>query len=250
MITKTASLLKRVIFFCLFVPCLGVRTQVYAQEIPRYDETVTLGQDGSAAIRLFLAVADWNEPRILIPVRHASLLDLRAPGFPPTAVRVLENKGNHFVALDFAGPGTRPTTIEISFRVKNYFAGGGRPGPFGNKDLGYRFVNVTFALIGKFSAELVLPAGYIFNAIGEFSPTPEKSGMAMPYTISRKNGKNIARMAVDNVKLGDEITYHCTFKSTKKSQPLLFALIALAIAYLFLFRDLLKSGESVAGKMP
>jgi hypothetical protein len=250
MIAKTAAWRKRAIFFCLFVLCLGVRTQAYAQEIPRYDETVTLNRDSSAAIRLFLAVADWSEPRILIPVRYPSLLDLQAPGFPPTAVRVLENKGNHFVALDFTGSGTRPTTIGISFRVKNYFAGGGQPGPFGNKDLGYRFVNVTFALIGKFSAELVLPAGYIFNAIGEFSPKPKKSGMAMPYTISRKNGKNIARMTVANVKLGDEITFHCTFKSTKKSRPLFFVLIALAIAYLFLFRDLLKSGENGAGGKP
>lgn len=250
MITETAETMKRAIFFCLFVFCLGVFTPIYGSELSRYDETVILRDDGSADIRLSLTIADRTGPKILIPVRHASLLNLQAPGIAPTAVRVTESKGNYFVALDFTGTGVSPAVIEISFQVKSYFENGGSDGPFGNKELGYRFVNVTFERIGKFSAELVLPAGYVFNAISSFSPKPKKSGMGLPYSIYRKDGKNVGSIAVDDVKLGDEIALNSTFKSTKKSKLLLLALIALAVAYLVFFRDILKNGNHAAGAKP
>lgn len=247
MISQAAAMMKRALCFGLVAFGLGAFTANYARELSRYEERVTLDADGSAAIRLSLAAVDWTGAEILIPVRHASLLDLQAPGFAPAAVRLLENKGNHFVALDFAGSGMSPATVEISFRVKNYFANGGTSGPFGNKELGYRFVNVTFARIGKFSAELVLPAGHVFNAVNDFSPQPRKSGMALPYAISTAQGRNIVRLAVSDVKLGDEITFNGTFKSTKKSKLLLLALIALAVAYLILFRDLPRTGGNAGG---
>jgi hypothetical protein len=244
---ETAEMMKRTISCCWFVFCLGSFMQNYGRELSRYDEKVILHGDGSAEIRLSLRVTDWTEAKILIPVRQASLLNLQAQGIAPTAVRAVENKGNCFVALDFSGTGVTPAAIEISFQVKKYFENSGPSAPFGNVDLGYRFVNVTFERIGKFSAELVLPDGYVFNAISGFSPKPKKSGMGMPYTISRRDGKNIGRIAVDNVKLGDEIALTCTFKSGKKSLLLLWALIALAVAYLVFFRDILKNRKTVAG---
>ena len=247
MIAEVSAMMKRAVFCCLFVFCLGAFTPIHGRELSRYDETVTLASDGSAAIRLSLTFAGQLEAGILIPVRHAALLNLQAQGMAENAVRQVDSKGNYFVALDFAGNGVPPTAVEISFQVKDYFANGGPPGPFGNKELGYRFVNVTFARIEKFSAELVLPGGYVFNAIDSFSPKPKKTGMTLPYTISRKNGQDIMRLAVEDVRLGDEIALRCTFKSTKKSKLLLLALIGLAIAYLVFYRDILKNGKSAAG---
>ncbi len=240
-------MMKRATSCCLFVLCLGALTPAFGRELSRYAETVVLHNDGSAAIRLSLAFAGRMEPETLIPVRQASLLNLKAQGGAPVAVRQVENQGNYFVALDFSGSGAPPTELEISFQVKNYFADNGQPGPFGNRDLGYKFVNVTFARIGKFTAELVLPGGYVFNAIGSFSPKAKKSGTAFPYAFSRKDGQDVVRIAADDVKLGDEIALTCTFKSTKKSKLLLLALIVLALAYLVFFRDMLKNGGNGAG---
>ena len=250
MTTGMTRMAKRAVGACLLVFCLGALTTLHGRELSRYDETVTLANEGSATIRLSLAVADWTEPRILIPVRHASLLNLQAPGFAPTAVRVLESKGNHFLALDIAGSGISPAVIEISFQVENYFAGNPASAPFGNRELSYTFVNVTFERIGKFSLKLILPAGYVFNDISDFSPQPKKPGAAVPYAISRAGGRNIASMAVDDVNLGDEIVLRCTFKSTKKSLPLLLTLIALAVAYLIFFRDMVKNGKNGTGTRP
>ena len=250
MMTKKAGMVKKAIAFCLLVLSPGLMAPIFCRELSRYDETVVLDRDGSAEIRLSLAFADRTEPMVLIPVRYAALLNLHVQGVAKGAVRQVENKGNYFVALDFAGTGPSPAAIEISFQVKNYFENKGASTPFGNKELGYRFVNVTFARIGKLSAKLVLPAGFVINGIGSFSPKPKKSGMALPYTISRQDGKDVAGIAIDNVKLGDEITLHCTFKSTKKSLPLLLVLIALAVAYLVFFRDILKNGKNSAGSEP
>jgi len=250
MTTKKVSMVNKAIAFCLLVFAPALLAPIFCRELSRYDETVVLAADGSAEIRLSLTFADRTESGVLIPVRHAALLNLNASGMAKGAVRRVENKGNYFLALDFAGTGANPAAIEISFQVKNYFEDKGASSPFGNKELGYRFVNVSFERIGKLSAKLVLPAGFVINGIGNFSPKPQKSGMALPYTISRQDGKDVAGIAVDNVKLGDEITLHCTFKSTKKSLPLLLFLIALAIAYLVFFRDILKNGKNAAGSKP
>lgn len=253
MSAETNAMMKRALSCCLFVLCLGAFTPSFGRELTRYNETVVLHRDGSAAVRLSLVLAGQAEPTILIPVRYAALLNVQAPGIAPAAVRQVENKGNYFVALDFGGSGARPEApmaIEVSFQVKNYFASNGQSGPFGNRELGYRFVNVTFARIEKFSAELILPAGYVFNAISDFSPKPKKSGMASPFTISRRDGRDAIRLAVEDVKLGDEIALNGTFKSGKKSKLLLWVLIALAVAYLVFFRDILKNGKNVAGAKP
>jgi hypothetical protein len=250
MITETNAMIKRALSCCLFVLCLGALAPAYGSELSRYDETVVLHNDGSAAIRLSLTFAGQMEPKVLIPVRHAALLNLQAQGIAPASVRQVENKGNYFVALDVSGNDARPAATEISFRVKNYFASGGPSAPFGNRELGYRFVNVTFSHIEKFAAELVLPGGYVFNAINSFSPKPKKSGTAFPYAFSRKDGQDVVRIAADDVKLGDEIALTCTFKNTKKSKWLLLALIALAVAYLVFFRDILKNGENASGAKP
>jgi hypothetical protein len=247
LIAEMAEMIKRTIICCLFIFCLGSFMPNYGLELSRYNEKVILHGDGSAEIRLFLTVIDSTEPKILIPVRHASLLNVQAQKIAPTAVRVVENKGNHFLALDLPGAGGSPLKIEISFQVENYFENSGSPAPFGNKELDYRFVNVTFERIGEFCAELILPSGYVFNAISSFSPKPKKSGMALPYTISRQNKKNVGSITVQNIKLGDEIALSCTFKSSKKSLTLLWALIALAAAYLIFFRDILKNGKTVSG---
>ena len=250
MTTKKVRLVNKAIAFCLLVFAPGLLAPIFCRELSRYDETVVLAADGSAAIRLSLTFADRTGSAVLIPVRHAVLMNLNAPGMTKGSVRQVENKGNYFVALDFAGTGANPVAIEISFQVQNYFENKGAPSPFGNKELGYRFVNVSFERIEKLSARLVLPDGFVINGIGNFSPKPKKSGMALPYTISRQDGKDVAGIAVDNVKLGDEITLHCTFKSTKKSLPLLLVLIALAAAYLFFFRDIIKNGKDAADPKP
>ncbi len=242
-------MMKRTIC-CLFVFYLGALAPLYGQELLRYDETVVLQSDGSAGIRLSLMFAERVGAKLLIPVRHKSLLNLQAQGIAPAVVRQVESKGNYFVALDFAGSGVSPAAIRISFQVKNYFTSGGPSAPFGNRELSFRFMNVTFTRIEKFSAELVLPGANVFNAISSFSPKPKKSGVAFPYAISRKFGKNVCSISADDVKLGDEITLNCTFKSAKKSKLLLLVLTALAVAYLVFFRDILKNGKNASGAKP
>jgi hypothetical protein len=227
---------------------LGMGLAGYAQELSRYAETVTLAADGSAAIRLLLEFRSHGGPQLLVPVRHRSIRGLKAKGLAPGALRLVEKGGNRFLALDLPPAAAAAPRIEISFTVDGYFKADGRPGPFGNRKLDYRFVNVSFSGIGKFNAALALPGGHVFNAVSRFTPEPEKAGMIAPFTIARENGRIVGRIAIDGIGLGDEVALSCTFRKARRSPLLLFVLLALAIAYLVFYRDILKNGKNAAAK--
>ncbi len=228
----------------LFLGLMG-----YGQQLSRYAETVTLAGNGSARIRLRLEFRGPSGPQLLIPVRHESVHGLDVQGVAPTALRLVEKGGNRFLALDLP-VAAAPAAVEVAFAVDDYFKAGGSPGPFGNRKLGYRFVNVSFAGIEKFSAALVLPSGYVFNAVSDFSPQPESAGMVAPFTISREDGRSVGRIAIDHIGLGDEVALSCTFRSGRRSKLLLVILALMALAYLVFFRDLLREKKDVAAAKP
>ncbi len=234
---------SRTIIGCLIVMALFLSLPGYARELSRYEETVTLSLDGSAAVRLALVVGDPDSAglEVLVPLFKGSPRDLQVRGVAGASVRLSENKGNLLLALSLPGGLSGPVTVEITYMVDGYFEVG-KASDFGNRDLAYRFVNVTFDRIANFSAVLVLPSGQVLNTIGDYSPKPKKQGGAVPYSISRVEGKDAGIIKADDLRLGDEVSLGCTFKSATKSRPLFFALILLAAAYLVVFRDILRNG--------
>ncbi len=222
---------------------LGASLASFGQELARYDETVTLNAEGSASFRIVLEFRDWAGQQVLIPVAANEVHGLKAQGVAPAALRLIERGGVRFVALDLPQGAGAPGAVQVEYEARGYFKARGRPGPFATRPLAYRFVNVSFASIGKFSAAIVLPGGHVFNAVSRFTPEPEKAGMIAPFTIAREDGRIVGRIAVDEVGLGDEVTLACTFRAARRSPWLLFALLALAIAYLVFFRDVLKDGK-------
>ncbi|MCU0236232.1 MAG: hypothetical protein MUC72_04005 [Acidobacteria bacterium] len=227
---------------------LGMGLTGHAQELSRYAETVTLAADGSAAIRLLLEFRGPVVPRLLVPVRHRSVRGLQAKGLAPGALRWVEKGGKRFLELDLPATAAAAPRIEIAFTVDGYFKAAGRPGPFGNRALDYRFVNVSFSGIDNFSAALALPDGHVFNAVDRFIPEPAKAGMVAPFTIAQENGRITGRITLDGIGLGDEVALSCTFKKARRPPQLLFILLALAIAYLVFYRDVLKNGKNAAAK--
>jgi len=246
-----ADAVKKIVFRAAALLLLsGLSLAGYGQELSRYAETVNLAADGSASIRLLLEFRGLEGPQLLIPVRYTSIRNLEAKRLVPGALRLVEKGGNRFLVLDLPQAAAAAPAIEIEFMVADYFKAGGSPGPFGNRNLGYRFVNVSFAGIEKFTAELVLPPGHVFNALSRFSPQPEKAGMIAPFTISRAGGRSVGRIVVDRVGLGDEIALDCTFRSGRRSKLLLVILVVLALAYLVFFRDVLTNGKKTAAAKP
>jgi len=246
-----ADAMKKIVFRAAALLLLsGLSLAGYGRELSRYAETVDLAADGSAAIRLLLEFRGREGPQLLIPVRYTSIRNLEAKRLVPGALRLVEKGGSRFLALDVPLAAAATPAVEIAFTVDDYFNAVSSPGPFGNRSLGYRFVNVSFAGIEKFTAEIVLPAGHVFNALSRFSPQPEKAGMIAPFTIFHAGGRSVGRIVVDRVGLGDEIALDCTFRSGRRSKLLLVILIVLALAYLVFFRDVLTNGKKIAAARP
>jgi len=220
-----------------------------ARELSSYEETVALRPDGSAEIRLVLIFPDVAGAETLIPLRSASPQALDVKGLEPERVRLVENDGRRFLALDLSGSAPASRTVEITFRMESFFKAG-PAGAFGNRDLAYRFVNVTFDRIDKFAAILILPPGNVYNTVDDFLPKAKASGGAVPYGFVRTEGRDAARLTAENLKLGDEARFVGTFKSGRKPPILLWVLLAAAVAYLVFFRGILKNEKNVTGPKP
>jgi hypothetical protein len=222
---------------------LGAPVPARGQELSRYEETVTLAADGSARVRVILERRPGGGTPVLIPVRSALLRDVRAAGGGIPAPRPVARGSGHFLEIALPPAPGGAGTIEVTYAVDSYFPAGGRPGPFGNRKLDYRFVSVSFAAIERFSAALVLPEGWVFNAIGRFVPAPEKEGMVAPFAIARAGGRLAGRIELSGLGLGDEVALSCTIRSGRRSLWLLFALAILAAVWLVFFRDVLGNGR-------
>lgn len=222
---------------------LGASLAGFGQELAHYDERVVLNVEGTASFRIIMEFREWSGQQVLIPVAAKGVRGLKAQGIAPAALRLVERGGERFVALDLPPGAAAPGSVRVDYEADEYFKARGRPGPFGTRTLAYRFVNVSFAAIGQFSAVIVLPEGHVFNAVSRFSPEPEKAGMVAPFAIARQDGRIVGRIAVGEVGLGDEVALACTFRAARRSPWLLFALLALAVAYLVFFRDVLKDGK-------
>ncbi len=239
-----AAMKTKTLLGALAVLALAAGLPARAAELPGYREIVSLRADGSAEVRVTLTVPAGGGRGLLVPVSWTSPRNVRVLGPAGAAVSVADRDGKSFLAVDAAG--TAAGALVVSFEVDGCFQSG-RPAAFGNRALGYRFINVTFDRIAKFEAELILPPGCVFNDVGDFEPKAAAAGSAVPYVFGRTGGRDVARLAVNDLKLGEEVRLACTFKSARKPKPLLFFLLAAAVAYLVFFRGLLKNGNG-AGK--
>ncbi len=235
--------------FGLALLALGLCRPVHGQDLVACDETVSLDADGSAQVRLALELPSGRGPAILIPAPCAAPRDIRVQGLAPSSVAVLEIDGDRFLSVDASAAGPAPLSLVINFRTEGCFAGG-RARAFGNRPLSYKFLNVSFDRIGKFGATLILPPGFVFNDVTEFSPKSGEAGGAVPYAFSRADGRAAVRLSADDVKLGDAVSLACTFKSDRKPKVLLVVLTVLAAAYLVFFRGLIKSDGAGRGAKP
>lgn len=229
---------------------LGASVPARGQELSRYEETVTLAADGSAQVRVVLQVRQGGATPALLPLRAAPA-SLRTAGIGPASARVVQKGSAPFIELDLP-PGASPgRTVAVEYSLPGYFQAGGRPGPFGNRKLDYRFANVSFSAIDRFSASLLLPEGWVFNAVSRFAPAPEKEGMVAPFTIARAGRRLAGRIDLSGLGLGSEAVLSCTVRSGRRSLGLLFALAVLAAAWLLFYRDVLKVGRNGApAKLP
>lgn len=212
-----------------------------------YGETVDLRADGSAEIRLSMTMTGGGMTELRIPVRHAALTGLRSVGAGLSGLHTEQRQDVHYLVAELASSSGETRTIDLVYQVPDYFAGDGKSGSFGARDLEYRFVNVSFEGIAAFSARLMLPEGWVFHQVNRFLPQPKKTGTAPPYRLDRVEGRRLVEITLTEIGLGDEVVLDCAFRSESRSKVVMVFLILAALAYLIFFRDILKGGSKSKG---
>ena len=225
---------RRVIIWILFFLAVPVPMVSVGPELSSYSEKLEVLEDGSARVRLEMTVTAGGGEELRIPVYSGIRPDPVVDGLSPEAVQMEAGDGVRFLRLDIAGIAEYPLRVVLSYFVKDFFDK--------SLELQYRFMNMSFHRIDRFSATVFLPDGFAVKTIDRFAPKPKNKGASSLYSLTRIDGRRALSIQLSDVKLGEEIALSGTVFPEKKSRILMFFLIIFAIIYLIFFRDVLKNG--------
>lgn len=134
------------------------------------------------------------------------------------------------ITVRFAAPHLFRTREEIAADGKE------KPLPFGDISLAHTFVNTSGHAIASFSLVVALPAGYIFQALDDYSPKPGKSDPGFPYRFTRFGDRHSLELHPPPLRIGDRASVKARIRHAGRPWLLLVALAALALAWLLRFR--------------
>lgn len=232
---------KRSWLFGLILLCARPILPVAFPELSDCRQRIDLRADGSAAVSLFIRLADRPQAELRIPIPAGTVQDLNVAGFVAADWRSEGGEGGRFLLLTIPPGQTERRDFEVHYTVPDYYDSDGPPAPYGKLDLSYRFLNSSFERIGEFSAELLLPQGLAVHSVQSFAPKPKKAGMSAPYELVGLDGRRGLRMMAGDIRLGESVVLQGELGRERKSRLLLYLLVALALSYLVFFRDMLKS---------
>ena len=214
--------------------------------LTRYEETVLLEKDGSATVRVQLNVAQAAAgDTLLVPFAFAEWPQNFSHADKIQSVFEGNLHARRQVALALAQTVTANDTLRYSFQVPNVTALG-KPSAkdFGNYDLSYRVINVSAAPIASYTVRVVLPADMVVNTITASVPARAANAATSPYALEKFDGRHCLTLRDSTVFAGDQLALSFQAKEEKKSPWFIVLLILIAGAYLFGFRELVRTQKS------
>jgi hypothetical protein len=212
-----------------------------ASTIERLCERIALGNDGSARVERTIVEGQPAGSRLAIPIGVETLDEVTLAGCDTASATVSARDGVRQLLIE-RGEGcslTAPLTVRTTVAFFYDWAGT-KPAAFGNRTVGYRFVNTQPAVITHYECELVLPKGFVVSAVEECIPAPSEKNPVPPFQIVRVGDRNGVRLFAQNLAMGDEGLIRFKFKSGDKPALLFGGGLAVALAYLIWFRDLVR----------
>jgi hypothetical protein len=213
-----------------------------AAEIRQYTTRLDLGPDGTGRATAMLQIAGAPLEVVDIPVGFKASgfaladapqglqletgpggLRVTLPPAPGVATFSFTFKADGVLAAEVPVPGEKPTMPRTSLLLK------------------FGFVNTKAALIKDYAAETCLPAGYRFQKINESSPKLRKSEVNPRVLLGRKDGRQTALIHNTDLKQGDGVSMTLEAVPARPSSLWFIAGAAIALLYLFLFRDMVKA---------
>jgi hypothetical protein len=201
-------------------------------------ERITVRDDGSADVTLVVTPQGMPPGPIMIPCAYAGVEHLASPD-STVVVLLQEDQDIRFFRLEAGEPGDR--TITIRMEVPRYVDWQGKKrADFGNMTLTHTFRNTTSRTLTTYRGDIFLPEWLTVTSVVSSIPAQTEKDPVSPYDILRDGARAGVSIRSRDLRPGDAaaITFRC--KPAEKS-PVLFGLFALAgLAYLILFRDVLK----------
>lgn len=212
-----------------------------ASTIERLREHVALARDGSARVERTVVEGQPAGARLVIPIGVETLEEVAAEGCAVARATIDDSGGVRQLVIERGGgcPVNAPLTVRTT-AVSFYDWAGTKPAGFGNRSVGYRFVNTQAAVIVHYECELVLPKGFVVSAVEDSIPAPSEKNPVPPFQIVRDGDRNGVRLLAQNLAMGDEALVRFKFKRDDKSALLLGGGLLVALAYLVWFRDLVR----------
>ncbi len=210
-----------------------------ASAIERLRERIALATDGSARIERTIVEGRPVGTRLAIPIGVETLEEVTAEGCAMASATIDDGGGARRLVIERGEGCPVNAPLRVRTTVASFYDwAGAKPAGFGNRSVGYRFVNTQPAVIAHYECELVLPKGFVVSAVEESIPAPSEKNPVPPFQIVRDGDRNGVRLSAQHLAIGDEGLIRFKFKSGDKSVLLLGGGLLVALAYLVWFRDL------------
>lgn len=233
--------------------CLLACSAAEAVKVPSYTARVDVAGSGQSGAVLNLQLEDAAPGALLLPVAPALKpagpvrIDNAPLGTQVKAVTVAERP--HLEVVLPEGVSTS-VPLAVSYPVKDVMvepkakAQGKRSLPAGSLLLDHAFVNTQPLTIGSYRVQVVLPDGARFQEIREQSPKTKRTEVEPRVRLNAVDGRQGALLQLGEVRQGDRAAMSLEVVPDQRGFMWLLVGLALSIAYLIGFRDLVSKRDA------
>lgn len=218
-----------------------------------YEETITVGPDGTTLVEVALVIGRGGSGDLLLPFEFDDGKDftiLSGPAFfgedeAGVSLPTIMVLGQNMLNLWTPETAAMGDTVRVAATIPDWFRKEESRKPHGEYFLQRRYVNHSRFVMGVFRMNLVLPPGMVVHSIIKVVPDfdPKKNPQP-PYSISRSEGLARVGVEVKNLAPASVAQLDINIRPSRRGWiPLIGGLIAV-ILYLIFYRDVLKPKET------
>ncbi len=238
------------------VACTLGCAAVQGATIASYDARVDVAADGLSAATVRLKIDDAAAGALLVPLAPAlkpagPVHLVNAPA--GTQLKTVTIAGRPHLEVALPDGVDRAVPVDVSFPVKDVLAEpkakaqGKRSLPEGSLLLDHAFVNTQPVAIASYRVQVLLPGATRVQEIREQSPKTKRTEIEPRVALNASDGRQGAVLQLADVRQGDRASMTLEVVPDRRGPMWLLVGLALAIAYLIGFRDLVsKPGDAGA----
>jgi hypothetical protein len=234
----------------LLLAFCGACSVAGAAEIKTYDTRLDVAPDGSAQARVDVQLTGAQAGRLRLPVGVAALDGFQALGIPAgVTIKPMPAKDQSSIEIELPENVSPDLKFGFTFKVPGVLfeprpEEGQKPTfPEGTRLFRHGFVNTQPTPIAQYRVEVRLPQQTMVQKIREQLPRPKRKEFVPRVELDRFDGQQGALLQLTGLKQGDRTSMELEIVSDRRSYLWLVAGLALAVAYLFAFRDVVKPGS-------